>query len=117
MVFSFNREGEGSTVPYSEKFMATLKQRRAKLIAALGGKCYMCESKIDLEFDHIHGRNWTPREVAHSKRMTIYEEEASRGLLRLLCKVHNGGYRPEFYEKKLNPKVLRAIDILRLTAV
>lgn len=97
------------------RYAQRIKVRRDKLLCALGGKCYICNSVRDLEFDHIHGRNWTPREVAQSRRMAIYEEEARRGLLRILCSVCNGGYRPEFWEKKRNPNVLRAIDILKAT--
>ena len=64
-------------------------RKRQALIEKLGGKCAWCEATEDLEIDHIHGRDWTPREVSSDTRALIYEQEAEDGLLQVLCKSCN----------------------------
>lgn len=65
-------------------------KQRSKLVTFLGGECWACGSKHELEFDHPYGRKWKLREKDISWRMSIYRKEALSGLLRLLCATHNG---------------------------
>jgi 5-methylcytosine-specific restriction endonuclease McrA len=63
---------------------------KAALIAQLGGCCALCQTTWDLEIDHIHGRDWHPRQHELSWRISIYRREAAAGLLRVLCSHCNG---------------------------
>lgn len=64
---------------------------RAELIEKLGGFCVLCgeDNPDELEFDHVHGRDYEPRKLSYSARMARYRREAAQGLLRLLCKACN----------------------------
>ena len=42
-----------------------------------------------LEFDHPHGRDWTPAKKNRWQRMVLYERDAAAGNLRLLCRSCN----------------------------
>lgn len=63
------------------------KHRKLRLIAKLGGKCVVCgESDVSLlEFHHKYGKNWTSNQVWSNQRIRIYEQEAEKGLIELLC--------------------------------
>lgn len=63
-------------------------KRRHELIEELGGKCALCgESKYEkLEFDHIHGKDWSARGMSTDQRMCRYQKEAKLGLIQILCK-------------------------------
>lgn len=63
---------------------------RLALIKQLGGKCVDCgtkgrNKKNRLELDHIHGRDWKPREKSRWQRLTIYRREAAEGKLAVRC--------------------------------
>ena len=67
------------------------KKVRAELIAKLGGGCARCgeANEEKLEFDHIHGRDYYPRDLSYLQRLNRYAQEAEAGLIRLLCKECN----------------------------
>lgn len=66
-------------------------RRRRELIEELGGKCVSCgEIEYEkLEFDHIHGKDWSARGKSTDQRMCRYIKEAALGLLQILCKKCN----------------------------
>jgi len=68
--------------------------RRRALIARLGARCAGCDQTEQdlmaaLEFDHPHGRDWTPAKKNRWQRMVLYERDAAAGNLRLLCRSCN----------------------------
>lgn len=65
------------------------RKKRAELIERLGGECRQCGSKRKLEFDHINGRDWEPREIGSTSRILLYVREAAIGKLQLLCRPCN----------------------------
>jgi len=65
------------------------RRARAKLVAQLGGKCVMCASTEDLQFDHIVSHSWVASHTEWSHRISIYRREAKAGLIQLLCAYHN----------------------------
>jgi len=76
--------------------------RREALIAKLGGKCVVkgC-TNTDLELDHIGPtRDWRASDKPRWVRIKLYEQEAERGELQLLCGDHN--------KRKGKPKRRRA---------
>ena len=75
------------------RLLERTKERRAALVMKLGGRCIHCGATENLEFDHHSGRNWTIRDKSRWTRMSIYEREAARGRLRLLCRSCNASYR------------------------
>jgi len=79
-------------------------ERRAELIAKLGGKCKCCGSTEDLEIDHINGRTWNLREKSSDVRIAIYEREAKQGLLQILCKPCNASKGGHGYPKPTKRK-------------
>lgn len=58
---------------------------RAELIAKLGGKCVRCGATEEIEFDHIHGRDWEPRLHSQLQRLQVYAREIAAGKIQLLC--------------------------------
>lgn len=62
---------------------------RAALVNQLGGCCAVCGSTVDLEIDHIYGRDWSLRKHSSHHRVCIYRREAAKGLLQVLCSKHN----------------------------
>ncbi len=60
------------------------------LRSALGGRCEVCGTQLELEIDHIHGRNYDLQVMAYHTRVKQYWLEFERGEIRLLCKRHNG---------------------------
>lgn len=60
---------------------------REELLVKLGGKCAICQETdpAKLEFDHIHGRDYTPNKLSYRQRMTTYRREAEKKLIRILC--------------------------------
>lgn len=73
---------------------------KALLFYALGGRCEKCGAVERLEIDHIEGRDWEPRRVGVCQRWRTYWLEfvlaclEQGGMLRLLCRWCNAGYRP-----------------------
>ena len=65
------------------------KRKREELISFLGGKCVRCDATENLEFDHIYGTTWIIKKKASDWRISVYNEEAKRGLIQLLCKECN----------------------------
>jgi hypothetical protein len=63
------------------------RKLREELLAQLGRRCVLCgENNADLlEFDHVNGRDYHPRELSYSHRMIRYRHEAAQGELRVLC--------------------------------
>lgn len=76
-------------------YIAKIKARREALVEKLGGKCVFCGVTENLEFDHPNGRTWCCRDKARWTRIKLYEQEAERSEIRLLCRSCNGGYQPE----------------------
>jgi hypothetical protein len=62
---------------------------RAALIEKLGGKCALCQTTDNLQFDHIEGALYQHNKMSYCARMIRYRREAELGLLRLLCKPCN----------------------------
>lgn len=71
--------------PWKQRVREMCERRRVELIERLGGKCEICKSRKKLEIDHPHGRDWKVEKVASHMRIKIYEAEAARGEVRLLC--------------------------------
>jgi len=88
-----NREAE---IRYRERRKQMYRERREKLIAALGGKCCECNSTENLEFDHPFGRDWIARQKARWHRIVLYEGDQKAGNLRLLCSNCNKVLLPLF---------------------
>ena len=65
------------------------KRRHAMLISKLGGKCAICGSQENLQFDHIDPDNKDFNIVSNlgSKKMTILLEEITK--CQLLCRTHH----------------------------
>lgn len=75
------------------------RRRRRALIAKLGGHCAICGSGRKIEFDHPNGRDYDLAKMARWTRIKQYEEEAEKGLIRLLCRYCNAGYKPQDAEE------------------
>lgn len=70
--------------------VAWYRRERAKWIAHLGGKCAVCGTTEDLEFDHDQPRDWIPNRKSRWQRMVIYIREIKEGRIKqLLCRSHN----------------------------
>ncbi len=76
------------------------RRKRAQLICELGGKCALCGSEADLQFDHPYGRDWSMRKKDSSWRISILTKEISRGLIRLLCATCNAKHKPNRQAQK-----------------
>lgn len=72
-----------------------VRERRARLVERLGGRCVCCGSTDDLEFDHYPAlADWAGnirRGMSQRQRMDLYERDADADKLRLLCATCNGG--------------------------
>lgn len=63
---------------------------RAKLIAAMGGKCNYCKCHSLLEFHHTNGgRTWVARKKSRWQRLALYRREYLAGKLVLACRKCN----------------------------
>ena len=58
---------------------------RDLLFKLLGSTCKACGSHEKLEFDHIKGRNYNPRELSYRDRLNKYLAEFKAGELQTLC--------------------------------
>lgn len=70
---------------------------RGKLFELLGPECAECGCDlmgVAWEVNHIHGRDWKPREVSRYRRNLRYWREAREGLVNLLCPACNSIYKP-----------------------
>jgi hypothetical protein len=68
-----------------------LRRLRARLRAALGGRCAHCPSTRRLEVDHVDGCTWVQRRLNSEHRWYRYWAEYRAGVrLRLLCRSCNG---------------------------
>ena len=67
---------------------------RQELIDDLGGRCCYCDTSLDLQINHIYGRNYSLRNLDMSARISIYKEEAKQGLINVACIKCNAVYRP-----------------------
>jgi len=65
-----------------------LQDRCDELKVGLGGRCVSCGDTdfSVLEFHHIYGKVWRSRDYGPWARLLRYEEEATDGLIELLCK-------------------------------
>src|SRR4030095_9359660 len=89
---------------------------RLRLEAMLGDRCWYCgitrEQGANLEFHHIHGRNWTngnggkvtARKQYWTNRLYRYKKEIIAGLIALACDDHGNGCHEKLTAKqKLEP--------------
>lgn len=62
-----------------------------RLKGELGGQCQECGDTdlSTLEFDHLQPRDWEPRKVEWSARISRYRREIAEGKIQLLCKSCN----------------------------
>jgi len=51
------------------------KAIKAELIERLGGKCELCPSRDDLQFDHRDGSDWVLNKLSYLARMNLYKRE------------------------------------------
>lgn len=81
---------------------------RDELIKKLGGFCVLCgeDDPAKMEFDHTHGRDWTPNKLSYRQRLTRYRREAEQGLIRLLCGTCNREQRKKNDNGAFVPTVL-----------
>ena len=47
---------------------AYARNKRDKLIELMGGKCVLCGSEAELEFDHPDGREYEARKLSYAQR-------------------------------------------------
>lgn len=79
----------------SESHALRANTLRHKLLAELGGKCALCNSRWQLAVDHVDGRQWVPSMSSQYIRVLRYWKEYRAGVrLRALCRKCNGGYNP-----------------------
>lgn len=87
---------------------ARLAIRKATLIKKLGGKCDNpdnnpnCTPYDNLEFNHLQGKTWEPRDMSPQQRMKQYEIEAEHGLINVRCKSCNskdGALNKHYYSE------------------
>jgi hypothetical protein len=62
-----------------------LWRRRRLLLELLGNECVRCESDVDLQFDHINGRDYAWNALSQQQRIQRLEDEVLDGLIQLLC--------------------------------
>lgn len=62
---------------------------KTRLIESLGGECWACGARVDLEIDHPNGRDWSVRRAGLTWRVSKYQREAKEGLVRVLCRECN----------------------------
>lgn len=65
------------------------RRERARLIAALGGKCVECGTTEELEFDHLKPRTWIANKTSRWQRLRNYIKDWKKGELCLRCRVCN----------------------------
>jgi len=66
------------------------RKERARLIALYGGKCNLCASNENLEFDCIEPQGHSHHKKDTSSRMCFYRKMHFLGNLQVLCsKCHN----------------------------
>ena len=70
---------------WRERVNRMVKRRRAALIGALGGRCGRCGGTRKLELHHVAGRTWVASHVGRHQSIKLYEADAAKGLLVLLC--------------------------------
>ena len=78
------------------------KRAREALIAALGGRCVLCDATNCLTIEHVDGRNWNLQRVDQSWRMSIYRREAAEGRLTVLCIVCNSAQSRKYHGRRPN---------------
>jgi hypothetical protein len=47
--------------------------------------CARCGSTVNLELDHVFGRQWSMDHMSEGTRRRLYEQDEKRNLLRVLC--------------------------------
>jgi 5-methylcytosine-specific restriction endonuclease McrA len=65
------------------------REARAALVEELGGVCAQCGATERLELDHIVGRDYAIDKLSSHCRIRRLRDEASRGLLQVLCRSCN----------------------------
>jgi len=93
------RYREAKQIKFLARRNAAYRRGRKALIVAMGGKCSLCPRRSKLEFDHPHGRDWSPSRTSRWVRLARYKREWSAGLIRLLCRSCNAS-------KKNHPKLV-----------
>lgn len=95
---------KGETVSARQRLWA--QNALQTLIIQLGNKCSVPGCKcLELEIDHIQGRDWEPSKKELSWRISIYRKEFQSGKLQLLCKHHNtmkGNRSMQYLLNKIN---------------
>lgn len=72
------------------------RRTRDNLRTALGGKCSVCGSTDDLEFDVILPVDQPHHRIEWSARMSFYRQQHARHNLDLKCSHHNGAKQDQF---------------------
>lgn len=96
------RRHESQISPQLVKDVRWYRRERAKWIAFLGGKCSVCGTTEELEFDHDEPRDWVANKTSRWQRLRLYIRDIKAGKVkRLLCRVHNAQKgRPEAREEE-----------------
>ena len=63
--------------------------RRVWLRNQLGGRCCVCGTMLDLQFDFIKSDGGAHHKLSSHDRVRAYITEFNRGNLQLLCGLHN----------------------------
>jgi hypothetical protein len=87
---------------WAQRRVAELKDTLFNLLGRECVACHECRC-ARLEFDHIFGRTWQPREMGSVKRMEKYLAEAQKGLIQILCRHCNasdGENKKKLYRAK-----------------
>ncbi len=61
------------------------KRIREQALSNLGGRCWYCFSKYDLEIDHIESDGWKERRNGHSRSHVMRAAKGDTEGLQLLC--------------------------------
>jgi hypothetical protein len=73
----------GNKMPHDKSWR---HQKKAELIAAMGGRCVECGTEENLQFDHKYVKTWRSRDLYANQRIRRYIEEYEAGNLELRCK-------------------------------
>lgn len=85
-----NARSEDQLSPRNVRNVKWYRRERTKWIAHLGGKCAVCGTTEELEFDHDVPRDWDPAKTSRWQRLRNYIREIKAGKIKqVLCRSHN----------------------------